>query len=261
MLYLATLSNTASRLRSTRCLHNRQNSRLFTPQNNGKGLNITVPFKEDAWSLADTHSKRAQRAGAVNTLKLQDDGSLFGDTTDGTGLINDLLHNHNIQLQDKKLLIIGAGGAVRGALQALLEQHPVSLLISNRTAAKAIQLAEDFSELGNISGCGLNEVSDNFDIIINGTSASLQGDLPALPATIFSENSCSYDMMYGAQPTPFMKWSTDCADYSTGIKHLDFFFRNYFLPWLLVNKLFKLLITQWFTYQKTLQGITAQPGQ
>lgn len=182
--------------------------------NNGKGLNITVPFKEDAWKTATRRSQRAQRAGAVNTLILQTDGSLFGDTTDGTGLVRDLVDNHDIQLTGKDILLIGAGGAVRGVLESILEQKPASLLITNRTADKAIRLADDFSDLGNIKGCGLNDTEStfshsNFDIVINGTSASLKGDLPALPDSIFRENSCSYDMMYSAVATPFMRWSID----------------------------------------------------
>ena len=181
-------------------------------QHNGKGLNVTVPFKEDAWRCATKHSNRAQRAGAVNTLKLEDDGSLFGDTTDGVGLVADLIKNHHIQIKDKHVLVIGAGGAVRGVLEALLEQQPGSLLIANRTARKAVQLAKDFSDLGNINGCGLDEINDStFDIIINGTSASLQGELPPLPETIFNKNACSYDMMYSAKATPFMAWSTQCG--------------------------------------------------
>ncbi len=182
--------------------------------NGGKGLNITVPFKEDAWQTANQRSERAQRAGAVNTLILQSDGSLFGDTTDGIGLVRDLIDNHNIPLADKDILLIGAGGAVRGVLESLLEQKPASLLIANRTAEKAVQLASGFSALGNISGCGLNDTGNtfshsDFDIIINGTSASLKGDLPALPDSIFRINSCSYDMMYSATATPFMQWSKD----------------------------------------------------
>jgi shikimate dehydrogenase len=182
-------------------------------QNNGKGLNVTVPFKEDAWRCATQHSNRAQRAGAVNTLMVQPDGSLYGDTTDGVGLVRDLVQNHNIQIKGKDILIVGAGGAVRGVLEALLEQQPASLLIANRTKQKAVQLAKDFSDLGNIKGCGLDEITllnyntGNFDIVINGTSASLHGDLPPLPDSIFRNNSCSYDMMYAAQATPFMKWS------------------------------------------------------
>lgn len=178
--------------------------------NNGKGLNVTVPFKEDAWSYASTHSGRASRAAAVNTLVVQPDGTVHGDTTDGIGLVRDLTQNHNIRLIDKNILIIGAGGAVRGVLEAVLQQQPKSLLITNRTRQKALQLADDFSDLGNIHGCGLDELNDaGFDIVINGTSASLQGKLPPLSPTIFRADSCSYDMMYSAQPTPFMQWSTD----------------------------------------------------
>ena len=179
-------------------------------KHNGKGLNITVPFKEDAWSCAKQRSQRAQRAGAVNTLMLQQDGTLYGDTTDGVGLVRDLIQNHHIELSDKDILIVGAGGAVRGVLEAILEKKPASLLIANRTKQKAVQLAEGFLDLGNILGCGLDEVNErNFDIVINGTSASLKGDLPPLPKTIFRKNSCSYDMMYAAQATPFMLWSTE----------------------------------------------------
>jgi len=179
-------------------------------EHNGKGLNITVPFKEDAWSCAKQRSQRAQRAGAVNTLMLLQDGTLYGDTTDGVGLVRDLIQNHNIELTDKDILIVGAGGAVRGVLEALLEQHPASLLIANRTRQKAVQLAEDFSDLGKIDGCGLDEINDrDFDIVINATSASLKGDLPPLANSIFREDCCSYDMMYAAQTTPFMQWSTD----------------------------------------------------
>jgi len=179
-------------------------------QDNGKGLNITVPFKEDAWTCATQRSERAQRAGAVNTLKVQTDGTLYGDTTDGIGLVRDLLQNHQINLTDQTILIIGAGGAVRGVLEAILEQQPASLLIANRTKQKALQLADIFSDLGHIRGCGLDEISNlNFDIIINGTSASLKGDLPPLPTSIFKKNSCSYDMMYAAAATPFMQWSTE----------------------------------------------------
>ena len=179
-------------------------------EHNGKGLNITVPFKEDAWQLADRHSERAKRAGAVNTLKLEQDGSLYGDTTDGVGLVRDLSQNHHVALKDKAILIIGAGGAVRGVIEAILEQHPASLLIANRTAEKAVQLSNDFSDLGNIAGCGLDEIKNKrFDIVINGTSASLQGDLPPIPETVFNEHACSYDMMYADQATIFMQWSKE----------------------------------------------------
>lgn len=176
----------------------------------GRGLNVTVPFKEDAWRYADSHSSRALRAGAVNTLVKQADGSVFGDTTDGIGLVKDLTQNHGVALRDRRLLIIGAGGAVRGVLEALLEHRPSSLVITNRTKQKAVSLADDFSDLGDISACGLDEIGERrFDVVINGTSASLHGELPPLPGTLFAEGACSYDMMYGAEQTPFMRWSAN----------------------------------------------------
>ena len=174
---------------------------------NGKGLNVTVPFKQDAFKLASHLSKRAQRAGAVNTLILNDPEHYYGDTTDGIGLCNDLIQNHKITLKNKNILILGAGGAVRGVLEPLLEHKPSQLVIANRTVAKAHQLAKDFSDLGNISGSGFEDLaSEKFDLIINGTSASLSGDLPPLPDNILNEHATVYDMMYGAQPTVFMSW-------------------------------------------------------
>lgn len=175
---------------------------------NGKGLNITVPFKQDAFQLATQLSERAQRAGAVNTLLIKNN-IIFGDTTDGVGLLNDLTKNHQLQLKNKNILIVGAGGAVRGVLEPLLLESPARLIISNRTIEKAQQLAKDFASFGNISACDFADLEGKkFDLIINGTSASLTGDLPPLPDTLFNENACAYDMMYAAQPTPFMQWAT-----------------------------------------------------
>ena len=175
---------------------------------NGKGLNITVPFKQDAFQLATQLSERAQRAGAVNTLHIKNN-IIFGDTTDGVGLLNDLTKNHQQELKNKNILIVGAGGAVRGVLEPLLLESPASLIICNRTVEKAQQLAKDFSSFGNISACGFADLNGKqFDIIINGTSASLTGELPPLPENLFSENACAYDMMYAAKPTPFMQWAT-----------------------------------------------------
>jgi len=174
----------------------------------GKGLNITVPFKEKAWAFADTHSERAQRAGAVNTLIKRDNGELYGDNTDVVGLARDLILNHKIPVEARNILLIGAGGAIRGILEALLEQQPTSLLIANRTKPRAIELMNDFADMGNINGCGLNELGQQtFDIVINGTAASLHGKLPALPDELFNPHACSYDLMYSARPTPFMRWS------------------------------------------------------
>lgn len=175
----------------------------------GKGLNVTVPFKQEAWELVTERSDRAERAGAVNTIKLLDDGKLFGDNTDGVGLVNDLTINHGINLEGKNILLMGAGGAARGVLIPLLKQNPSSLFIANRTPDKAKDLADDFSDAGNVNGGGYEALSElKFDVVINATAASLQGDLPPLPETLLNDNASCYDMMYSADPTPFMQWAT-----------------------------------------------------
>lgn len=172
----------------------------------GCGLNITVPFKQEAWTLCDQRSERAEIAGAVNTLHRRDD-AWFGDNTDGIGLVRDLQTRFRQSLQGLSILIIGAGGAVRGVLSPLLEQQPDSICICNRTASRAIELAKQFSPQGTLSGTGFDDIPKQvFDIIINGTSASLQGELPPLPSGIVARHSCCYDMMYAARPTPFMDW-------------------------------------------------------
>jgi shikimate dehydrogenase len=174
----------------------------------GKGLNITVPFKEAAWALAQKRSPRAERAGAVNTLLLDQSGRHFGDNTDGAGLVRDLVINHGAVLQDRRLLLVGAGGAARGVIQPLLNENPALLVIANRTADKAIELARSFCELGRIEGCGLDDLEGHsFDIIINATAASLAGEVPALPVSIVTADCWCYDMMYGDQPTAFMEWA------------------------------------------------------
>ena len=173
----------------------------------GKGTNITVPFKQNAFDYADVLTGRAQRAGAVNTLTLKE-GKVIGDTTDGVGLVRDLVNNNHCELKGKTILVLGAGGAVRGILEPLLALSPASLLIANRTASKAISLANDFNALGNISGCGFNDVpASGFDLIINGTSASLSGELPPISKTVIAPTTISYDMMYSAKPTVFNEWA------------------------------------------------------
>ena len=176
----------------------------------GKGLNITVPFKQEAWELVAERSERAERAGAVNTIKMMEDDKLFGDNTDGVGLVNDLTINHSIELQGKNILLMGAGGAARGVLIPLLKQNPSSLFIANRTPDKAKDLADDFSDAGNVSGGGYDAIENlEFDVVINATAASLQGDLPPLPDALLSDNASCYDMMYAAKPTPFMQWAAE----------------------------------------------------
>jgi shikimate dehydrogenase len=174
----------------------------------GKGLNITVPFKEDAWRLASTRSNRAERAGAVNTLALDNSGRHFGDNTDGAGLVQDLTNNHGITLKGRRMLLVGAGGAARGVIEPLLEEKPALLVIANRTPEKAVELARLFCDLGHTEGCGLEDIAGQpFDLIINATAASLSGDVPALPDSIVTGTSWCYDMMYGDRPTAFMTWA------------------------------------------------------
>ncbi|KPJ90282.1 MAG: shikimate dehydrogenase [Gammaproteobacteria bacterium SG8_11] len=176
----------------------------------GKGLNITVPFKRDAWKLVTQRSQRAELAGAVNTIIVNSDHSLRGDNTDGAGLVRDLAHNHALTLQAKNILILGAGGAARGVLEPICNENPALVLIANRTPDRAHELAHQLSQLGNIKGCGFSALlqqKKSFDIIINATSASLQGEVPDIPAHIISAQSVCYDMMYGAQATAFMRWA------------------------------------------------------
>lgn len=173
----------------------------------GKGLNITVPFKLNAFDFAEKRTPRAERAGAVNTLARLSDGSILGDNTDGIGMIHDM-HNLGWEIQGKRVLILGAGGAVRGILQPLLEANPARVTIANRTMSKAEELAKSFLDLGDIQAKSYEYLAgDIFDIVINGTSASLQGELPPLPEKLLAENACCYDMMYGAEPTIFLQWA------------------------------------------------------
>lgn len=178
--------------------------------NGGKGLNITVPFKLDAFAFADQLSARAQLAGAVNTLFVQEGGSIYGDNTDGAGMVRDIRHNLDWPIAGKRLLVLGAGGAVRGILEPLLKNDPSLLVIANRTVEKAQQLSTDFAKYGDVRGCSYDALSGNqFDLVINGTSASLAGELPPLPSDLLNDNGCCYDMMYSAGPTPFMRWAAE----------------------------------------------------
>lgn len=176
----------------------------------GKGLNITIPFKQDAWELAEKRSPQAELAGAVNTLYRDAEGRLCGDNTDGIGMVRDIVNNHSGVIKDKKVLILGAGGAVRGVLQPVLQQLPAKLVIANRTASKAVALADLVADLGDVKGCGYDELAgESFDLIINGTAASLQGEVPPLPEGILNEGGWCYDMMYAAEPTAFCLWAEE----------------------------------------------------
>jgi shikimate dehydrogenase len=178
----------------------------------GAGLNVTVPFKQDAFEFADRVSERAARAGAVNTLSRAEDGLIEGDNTDGCGLVRDLVDNLGWALRGSQVLLVGAGGAARGVLEPLLLEQPAGLLVVNRTAGRAEQLAHAFADLGPLSGGALDLVEERqFDIVINATSAGLSGENPDLPGNLLREHSCCYDMVYGAEPTPFMRWAAHHA--------------------------------------------------
>lgn len=186
--------------------------------NNGKGLNITVPFKQEAWQLAEELGPEAKQAGAVNTLYQNEDGILVGRNTDGIGLVRDLLHNHGASIANKRVLLVGAGGAARGVLKPLLDEKPETLVIANRTPDRAHDLAEDFAGAGDIHGAGFDDLEDTqFDLIINATAASLQGDVPPLPDTVCADACWVYDMMYSTEPTPFVTW----GDQHGAVKSLD----------------------------------------
>lgn len=173
-----------------------------------KGLNITVPFKLDAFESADQLSPRAQSAHAVNTFIFNDDGTTSGDNTDGIGLVNDIELNGLRSFKDQKVLILGAGGAVQGILEPLLGKQPGLVHIANRTAQRAIVLGKRFTTPITITGSGWEDIPEiQYDIIINGTSASLEDKLPPISDKLIAEDSLVYDMMYGDKPTVFMDWA------------------------------------------------------
>ena len=171
-----------------------------------KGCNVTSPFKEQVAKWVDELSASAKLAGAVNTVIRKEDGTFLGDTTDGSGLVKDLLRL-GIQVKDARILLLGAGGAARGVLQSILGLEPALLMIANRTEEKAKQLASLLPQ-DNFIGLGLhqlNQIQQPFDVIINSTSASLTGDLPPIPDSVVSSSACVYDMSYADKPTVFIQ--------------------------------------------------------
>ncbi len=173
-----------------------------------RGANVTLPFKLEALALCDAVSERARRAGAVNTLTMQANGSLQGDNTDGAGLLRDLTVNHALDLKGLRILLLGAGGAIRGVLQPLLEAAPAAVWIANRTPVKALALATDFSGEIPVQACDYSALDgESFDLIINGTSSGLTGEIPPLPDDVLKPGGVCYDMLYGDAPTPFLQWA------------------------------------------------------
>jgi len=168
----------------------------------GKGLNVTLPFKGEAFGLATERTARALSAQAVNTLRF-DDHRVLGDNTDGAGLVRDILVNLALPLEGRHVLLVGAGGAASGVIQALLDSGIETLVIANRTVERARELAERFG--GKARPCGLDALGETrFDVVVNATSASLSGDAPALAPGVFAPGCLAYDMMYGKGETPFL---------------------------------------------------------
>lgn len=173
----------------------------------GKGVNCTVPLKELAFERADKLTERAKFSGAVNTLKLMDDGELLGDNTDGVGLVTDLHDNLGLSLQGKRILVLGAGGAARGILGPLLNAKPSELWLANRTISKAQTMEALFAPIGLVHASSYADLEgQQFDLIINATSASLSGDLPPLADGLLSSKGICYDLAYSQQRTAFVLW-------------------------------------------------------
>ena len=175
----------------------------------GAGANVTVPHKTAAAGLVDLLSPEAERAGAVNTLVVRDDGTLLGANTDGVGLLKDLESNLGLSLAGKRLLVLGAGGATRGILEPLLRAAPAAIHIANRTPGRALELAEAFADLGEIAGGGYADMTElaPFDLILNATAASLAGEVPPVPMPLYTRDTVAYDLAYARGDTPFTQWA------------------------------------------------------
>lgn len=179
----------------------------------GRGLNVTLPFKQEAWRLAGVHSAAARAAGAVNTLKFER-GRVTGDNTDGAGLVRDLSDNLGCPLRDRRVLLMGAGGAVYGVMEPILRERPRELVVANRTVEKAVALVAHFRKLHALAGRGVTARSyeslsgPRFDIVINATSAGLADGMPPLPREVFAPGALAYDMVYGRR-TRFLQFAVE----------------------------------------------------
>ncbi|MEO7494003.1 MAG: shikimate dehydrogenase [Massilia sp.] len=175
-----------------------------------KGASVTLPFKLEAAALADSLSERGRAAGAVNTLFFAD-GKIHADNTDGAGLVNDIVNNAGVAIAGKRVLLLGAGGASRGALLPLLRQSPLEIVIANRTRATADALVTQFADVadGRLSVCEFGEPDRAFDIVLNATSASLAATMPPIPAVVFRPGTLALDLMYAATPSPFMQFAAE----------------------------------------------------
>ncbi len=179
----------------------------------GRGLNVTLPFKHEAWEMVDAHADSARDAEAVNTIKLEGE-KLVGYNTDGVGLVTDIRQNLGFQIAGKRVLLMGAGGATHGVMHPVLEQRPDSLVVANRTVHKAVNLVKHFQKfepfaLHGISAMPYPELAGaQFDLVINATSAGLSGEMPSLPEGMFAPDALAYDMVYG-RDTPFLVFARE----------------------------------------------------
>nr|WP_246767638.1 shikimate dehydrogenase [Bradyrhizobium sp. CCBAU 53340] len=172
-----------------------------------KGLNITAPFKLDAFAYANELSESADRAGAANCLKFEGD-RIIAENFDGIGLVRDITINLGVKMAGRRVLMLGAGGAARGALLPFLRQEPSELVLVNRTLSKAVALAEEFAGCGPLIVSGYAELADlaeGYDVVVNATSASLRGEMPPLPGNVFRGAELAYELAYGKGLTPFLQ--------------------------------------------------------
>ena len=186
--------------------------RTFAAQG-GRGLNVTIPFKERAFAMATHRSERAATAGAVNALKLEN-GKILAENFDGVGLMRDVQANLGFSLKSKRVLILGAGGATRGMLQPLSQCEPSHVLVANRTPERAFRLQKELGHLGPIDACGWTDIAGTFDVVFNATAASLGGVLPPLAANLLTPDGLAYDLVYGKGRTAFLQWALDTAPQS-----------------------------------------------
>jgi shikimate dehydrogenase len=175
----------------------------------GLGLNVTAPFKLDAFASASHRSERAELAGAANALKFAG-AEVLAENFDGVGLVRDVVHNLGLPLRGRRVLLLGAGGAARGALLPFLAEEPAELVIANRTRDKALALAAIGAPRGRVRGCGYDELGERpFDAVFNATSASLRGELPPVPSAVFAGAQLAYELAYGKGLTPFLRLARD----------------------------------------------------
>lgn len=177
----------------------------------GKGCNVTAPFKEQAFTQCDAVSATAKRAKAVNTVYMDAENRLCGHNSDGAGLVNDLIHNQEVDLKDRNIVVLGAGGATRGILAPIIAENPASLVVANRTEQKARQLAHEFADLFHIQSTSAEnpQFDKTPDLLINATSASLTSSLPVSDTRLVGSHTVCYDLAYKNEPTSFLQWAAE----------------------------------------------------